>query len=230
MSRYVRKDLLLPHRNLKIHKYILTNTWLLCSKHLLTCAKLQLLYFQLFDNIMLEKPCKSRKRRDVTAKSKRHSCGTAEPLQNDNIPHEQECMWFNKNTSYKQDLWFKLKDDFNFVWSWTSLSNAVDRALIANCFCKVKIAWSGGTFAFQRSMFRCQSVPAWMKKGILWKLLRSAGWAEMTPRRAVISYSIMPRLCVCIDGEEATQTPAYSLSTSFQLFVLKCCALIKMPF
>ncbi|ROL46593.1 hypothetical protein DPX16_3690 [Anabarilius grahami] len=25
-------------------------------------------------------------------------------------------------------------------------------------------------------MFRCQSAPAWMKKGILWKLPRSAGF------------------------------------------------------
>ncbi|KAL1258459.1 hypothetical protein QQF64_011703 [Cirrhinus molitorella] len=98
------------------------------------------------------------------------------------------------------------------------------------CSCEVKIAKIGGPFAFERSTFRCQLAPARMKKGILWKLPRSAGRAEMTPRRAVISYSITARLCVCIDGEEATQTPAYSLSTSFRLFVLKCCALIKMPF
>lgn len=65
----------------------------------------------------------------------------------------------------------------------------------------------GGTFTF-----RCQRAPARLKKGILWKLPRSGGRAEMTPRRAVISYSITLWLCVCIDGEEATPTPAYSLS------------------
>lgn len=73
--------------------------------------------------------------------------------------------------------------------------------------------------------FRCRRAPARMKKGILWKLPGSGGRAEMTPRRAVISYSITPWLCMCIDGEEATPTPAHSLAAFLFLSAalsLKC--------
>ncbi len=83
----------------------------------------------------------------------------------------------------------------------------------------------GGTFTF-----RCQRTPARMKKGILWKLPGSGGRAEMTPRRAVISYSITAWLCVHWWGGGHSNAGSLSLSTSLQLFVLKCCALIKMPF
>lgn len=111
----------------------------------------------------------------------------------------------NKNacdlTSSRRDL---RSTDLNLARSWTSLSSPVDRAL--NCFV---------TFAFQR--LDVTELPLGWRKV-------SAAWAEMTPRRPAISYSIMPRLCVCIDGEEATQTPARSLSFLFlsAALSLKC--------
>lgn len=57
------------------------------------------------------------------------------------------------------------------------------------------------------------------------------GDLETTPWRAVISYLITLRLHVCIEkGGEAALMAAYSLGTSIWVFVLKCCALIKLPF